>query len=686
VEHRHTVGVGALFGIVYATSVSSVYFALGVVAHHANGLTPEVFIAAGVFFQLTAMTYTEGSALHPEERGGSAAFARHAFNELVSFIAGWAIVLDYTILVAVTAITTPAYLAVFWPTLGHGVGQLIAALLIVAGVTAINLRGLNVARLRRWLVVTAADLALQAAMVVLGLILIFHGSHLVHAVHVGSAPSLSDLGFALPVAVIAFAGLESASGIAAEVSAKPRDLRRLVSFGSGAIILVYVGIAVVGVAALPVTNGVTELGTKHIDAPMIGIAEAFHPQWLADTLKYLTAVAAGLGLPLAGTVAMLGVSRVGYSLATNRQIPSSVGRLSNRWGTPWVVIGAAGIAAAALAVPTNLELLVGIYAFGALVAFTIAHLSVIVMRFREPDLERAYRIPLSVPYRGAQVPVPAVMGAVLSAAGLVALIIFHSGARYVGIGWLLAGITLYLTYRRVEHKPILRRVTIPERALRHESAEHEFGSILVPLFGTPLDDDIIQTAGRLAGETRDELEEEGATIEAIWVFEIPLALPLDAPIAEARTDAARAALSRAKEVGEEYEGVEVATAMVRARRTGHAIVSEAKRRGVELIVLGAEEPSGIRGGGLLGASGPLENYVGEVAKYVINKAPCRVVLTAPPADWRERFEPGSTLDTAAQPDLAPEADLDDLDDAPEALTDHAADSAGGSAAAGDDRG
>jgi APA family basic amino acid/polyamine antiporter len=196
-----------------------------------------------------------------------------------------------------------------------------------------------------------------------------------------------------------------------------------------------------------------------------------------------------------------------------------------------------------------------------------------------------------------------------------------------------------VVYRKSQSKPLLRRVTIPARALRHEAAEPDFGSILVPIFGTPLDDDIIQTAGRLAGDNRDDASEGGATIEAIWVFEMPMSLPLDAPLPTAQTKVARAALMRAKEVGEEYEGVEVATAMIRARRAGQAIVNEARRRGVEVIVLAAEEPSGIRGGALLGGiSGPLENYVGAITKYVISKAPCRVILTAPPADWRERFE------------------------------------------------
>jgi APA family basic amino acid/polyamine antiporter len=634
------VSLRALFAVVYAASVSSVYFALGVIAHRANGLTPEVFVVAGLFFQLTAMTYAEGSSMHPE-RGGSAVFARYAFNELVSFIAGWAIVLDYTILVAVAALSVPAYLSVFWGPLDHGAPLVAAAAAVIALVAFDNLRGVSARRMRRRIFATGIDLVLQAVVILIGLVLVFHPSHLTQAVHLGSAPSVADLGFALPVAVVAFTGLESASSLAAEASATPQQVKRLVGAGSAAILVVYVGIALVGVAALPVHHGLTDLGRHHIKAPILGLVEGFRPDGVADTLKYLVGILGAVGLASAAGAAMLGVSRTGYSLATNRQIPSAVGRLSPRWGTPWLVIAFATVAAVALVVPANLEALVGIYAFGALVAFTIAHVSVIAMRFREPGRDTGYRVPLSIrlPGRaGVRIPLPAVAGALLSGAGWVALIIFHAGARYLGVGWLLAGIVLYVVYRKTQSKPLLRRVTIPERALRHETLEPEFGSILVPIFGSPLDDDIIQTAGRLAGESQDDVSEEGATIEAIWVFEIPMSLPLDAPLPATQTQQARAALKRAKEIGEEYEGVEVATAMVRARRMGQAIVSEARRRGVEVIVLAAEEPSGIRGGGLLGGVGPLENYVGEVTKYVVGKAHCRVILTAPPANWREDFE------------------------------------------------
>jgi basic amino acid/polyamine antiporter, APA family len=650
----------ALFAVVYTTSVSSVYFALGVVAHRANGLTPAVFLVAGLFFGLTAMTYAEGASLHPE-RGGSAVFARYAFNELISFVAGWAIFLDYTILIAVAALTVPAYLAAFAAPIGRGGIEIAVALAVIAVVAADNLTGVSARRLRPRMLITVGDLILQALIIVLGLALVFNPDNLSASINLGTAPSWSDLAYALPIAVIAFTGIEAAASIAGEVSATRKQVKLLVGPGSWVIVLIYVGISLVGVGALPVHDGMTALGTEHIKAPLLGVAEAFKPQWLADVLKYAVAIGGAAGLFAAAGSAMLGVSRVGYSLATNRQIPSAVGRLHGKWGTPYVVIGAATVASAALVLPTDLEFLVGIYAFGAMLAFTIANASVIALRFREPDRDRAYRVPFSVSVRGVPVPVPAVVGAVASGLGLLALLVFHSGARYVGLAWMAGGLTLYIVYRSSQQKPLLKRVTIPERALRYEALEPEFGSILVPILGTALDDDIIQTAGRLAGETRDDLDSEGAVIEAIWVFEIPLALPLDAPLPEAQVKRAREALARAKLVGEEYEGVEVATAIVRARRAGEAIVREARRRGVEAIVLAAEESSRVRGGSLLGGrGGPLENYVGEVSRYVINKSPVRVILTAPPADWRAPKEPQIRQPPPAdeEPALAPVEELD----------------------------
>jgi basic amino acid/polyamine antiporter, APA family len=630
---KRSIGSPILFTIIYSSLASAIYFSLGVIAGHALGLTPVVFLLAALFFMLTAMTYVEGASLHPD-RGGSTVFARYAFNELVSFIAGWAILLDYVILVAVTAFSATQYLRTFWSPLGHHDEALLLAFAFIALVVLSNIRGFGGRRARRVGILVAGDLALQAFIVVLGLALFFNPHTLLDPIHLGSSPKWSDLIFALTVAAISFTSLESASGLAGEVRISRRGLKQMVASGTATVVFLYVGIALVAVTALPVHGGHTELATRYLNAPMIGVVEHVHPHWLEQGLRYLVAFLASVTLVAAANSAMLGLSRLAYSLSTNRQIPSGLGRLHPQRSTPYVLIIIAGLIAAGLVVPEDLDFLVGIYAFGAMLAFTIAHLSICRLRYSEPDRDRPYRVPLSLQIRGGQLPLPAAFGALTSGAGWVALMVLHEPARYVGLGWMAVGIALYVVYRRADETSLLKRVTVSPHILRAEQpVERDYGSVLVPLFGTELDDDIVQTAALLvSGEVTDEAAIDTATIEALWVFVIPMSLPLDASLPDAQIKHARQVLARAKAVGEEYTGVQVATATVRTRRAGYAIVDEARRRGVEAIVLGAEEPSLIRGGARLGGrGGPLEGYVGDVTKYVVRKAACRVIVTAPAA-------------------------------------------------------
>ncbi|HEX7299980.1 MAG TPA: amino acid permease [Solirubrobacteraceae bacterium] len=630
---RRGLGQPALFAIIYTSVASAIYFSLGVVAQRALGLTPVVYVLAGLFFVLACMTYVEGASLH-QDRGGATVFARYAFNELVSFVAGWMILLDYIILIAVTSFSATNYLAAFYAPLGRGTQEVALCFGIILYVAIRNVRGFSKTRVNRIAALVVADIAIQVLVIVLGLFTFFHLHAITDTIHFGSTPTWGDTVFALGVATVVFTGLESASGLSGEVAVGRRGLKRLVGAAAIAVLVVYTGIGLVAISALPVIGNATSLGRNFLDAPMIGIAESFSTDWLADTLKYVIAAAAVTTLIAAANSAMMGLSRLAYSLSTNRQIPSAVGRLHPTRATPYVVISIAAVLAASLTVSQDLELMVGIFAFGALLGLTIAHLSIVVLRSKEPSARRPYRIPGVVRVRGREVPLFAAIGAVASLAVWVGLVITHEGARWVGTAWLAGGLILYITYRTSEGKSLLRRVTVPEAALRRERREAEYGSILVPLTGTPLDDDIVQTAGRLAAEEDDEAfeEDKGATIEALWVFEVPMSLPIDAALPEAQLKRARAALARAKAVGEEYEGVEVATATVRARRAGQAIVDEARRRGVQAVVLAAEEPSKIRGGSLLGGrGGPLDNFVGEATKYVLAKAPCQVILTAPPA-------------------------------------------------------
>ena len=622
-------GVPAIFAIALGAAGSSIYFILGVVAGYSLGLTPLVFLLAALFFVVTMMTYVEGNALHPE-RGGASTFARYAFNELWSFVAGWAIILDYLLVIAMGSFAIAHYLAAFGGWMDDKIAEHAIAGLAIAWVAFSNIRGLSAERYRFVLRLGLLNLSLAFVIVVVGAIDVFDFGKITSSIDLGSAPAWDNLLIGAVIATVALTGIEAASGLAGELRMRGPDLRRLVVLGTVTVLIWFVCISIIALMALPVVNGQTPLGTSSVEAPILGVVSVYNPDWLMHTLRYIVGATAALVLVTALNGQMLGLSRLSYSLATNRQIPSAIGRLHGDPPAPFMAILIAAVLSFVLVLTLDLKQMAGIFAFGAMLAFTIAHLSIVALRFREPDFERPFKVPLSFEWRGRSVPAPALVGALLSFLAWISVLVLHSGARYVGSAWMAGGIVLYVVYRKSQGKSLRRRFTIPAAAL-YEPPEVEYGSILVPVFGGRLDDDIVGTAGRLASEEGDP-GEGGTVIEALYVLEVPMSLPLDARVPDDRIAAARRALARAKEVGEEYEGVEVATAVVRARSVGAGIVDEARRRGVDAIVMAAEPPSRVRGGALLGGrGGSRERFVGEMTRYIVEKAPCRVILTAAPA-------------------------------------------------------
>src|SRR5216117_4010646 len=184
---RRVHGTGALFAAAYGNVGSSIYYALGVTAAFALGLTPVTFVIAGVIFAFTAATYIEGTVMYPEA-GGSASFARHAFNELVSFVAGWGQMLNYIITAAISAFFVPHYLGVFWEPLRHGPGDVIAGIVLVALLAALNVKGTQEsARLN--LVLAIGDLLTQVILVSIGIALVLSPHTLIDNIHLGVAPT-----------------------------------------------------------------------------------------------------------------------------------------------------------------------------------------------------------------------------------------------------------------------------------------------------------------------------------------------------------------------------------------------------------------------------------------------------------------------------------------------------------------
>ncbi len=649
---RRGLGVPGLFAAVYSAVGFSIYFALGVVADRGLGLTPLIFLAAGLLFVLTTLSYVEGGAMF-RERGGSSSFARHAFNELIAFIAGWAILIDYLIVAALAAISVPHYLEPISADLAKPGPEIAISGLVIVAACLLNVFNVTGRGSERPLAVLAlADIALQLAVIAVGVLAVLHPDRLTDQLDLFTDPGFTDVIYAGVVAMLAYAGIEAASDLAPDIQVEPRDLKRIVSLGAVAVPLVYAGMAAIALMAVPVVAGPdgpeTALGNEFVEAPLLGVVSAYNPAWVADAMRWVVALVAAPVLFWAATTSMLGVSRHIYTLAINRQIPSWLGKLNKRHATPHVAIAISGVIAIGLVAPTDVKLLAGIYAFGAMLAITIAHFSILRLRITDSDRPRPFRVPLDVSWRGARLPLPALLAAAISGLAFLSVLAYHDTARWVGGGWMIFGLLFYVIYRKVfEGTTLTKRVSVSERALTKQVAEVAFHSILVPVFGTKLDDDIVATAGRLAAAEQEQAdgEIEDSRLTLVYVIDVPLTLPLDAELAPEQEDAAWRALARASEVGDEYEDVKVTAEVVRARGVGPGIVEAARRSGAEAIVIGGEPPTKIKGGATLGGIGaakPAE--VGAATEYVLKKAPCRVLLTAPPEALDEPLTEPSAAD------------------------------------------
>ena len=585
------------------------------------------------------------------ERGGSSSFARHAFNELIAFIAGWAILIDYLIVAALAAISVPHYLEPISADLSKAGWEIgIAGAVIVAAcvLNVFNITGRG--RERPLAMLALADIALQLAVIVVGVLAVFHPDRLTDQIDLFTSPDFHDIVYAAVVAMLAYAGIEAASDLAPDIDVNPRDLKRIVSVGALAVPLVYAGMAAIALMAVPVVAGPhgpeTALGNEFVEAPVLGVVSAYHPVWVSDAMRWLVALVAAPVLFWAATTALLGVSRHIYTLAINRQIPSWLGKLNSRHATPHVAIAISGVIAIGLVLPTDVKLLAGLYAFGAMLAITIAQLSIIRLRVTEPDRPRPFRVPLDVDWRGAQ---PAAAGDLRRARQRPRLPQRARLPRHRPLGRRrLDGLRPALLRRlpqglrgddadqaRLGHREGAdqagarsRLPQHPRAGLRHQARRRHRRHRRPP-------------RRRRAGGG-DGGEDEETRLDLVYVIEVPLTLPLDAELPPEIEEEARRALQRASDVGEEYEDVEVTAEVVRARDVGAGIVEAARRSGAEAIVIGGEPPTKIRGGarlGGIGAAKPAE--IGAATEYVLKKAPCRVLLTR--ALRKQRAEPTSRV-------------------------------------------
>ncbi|HET9325091.1 MAG TPA: universal stress protein [Gaiellaceae bacterium] len=616
---ERVLGTPALFATAYGNVGSSIYYALGVTAAFALGLTPLVFVIAGVIFAATSATYAEGTVRYPEA-GGSSSFARHAFNELASFGAAWAQMLVYIATVAISAFFVPHYLSVFWEPLRENPWDIVVGAAVVVLLVGINVVGVKEATSLNVLL-ALVDFGTQALLVGIGFFLVFSPDTLRANVELGVAPTWSQFFIAIPIAMLAYTGVETVSNLAEEVRDPPRNVPNAYKLIALAVFAIYFTLPAIALSALPVfeQNGdfVTKLGLPPDDGgftndPVLGVVEnlGLSDGTLLDGLEIYVGVLAATILFIATNAGVIGASRITYAMSGYRQLPLGFRRLHRRFKTPWVALVVfAGVLPILTILPGETDFLGTMYSFGATLSFTVAHASIIALRYRRRDEEVAFRARPNLRFRGVDWPLFAMFGVIGTFLAWLVIVIQEPVTRWAGLGWLALGFVAYAVYRRRSLQVSLTETVRAPAFVLGPSLTVEYRTIVVPVIRSAESEEALVAAARLASE-------RGSTVAIVHVIEVPLDLPLDVRLPAAE-DEADEVLDNSAALVESY-GVRTVVRILRARAAGPEIVAEAARRHAELIILGAPRAKIARRGRIFGST----------VDYVVKHSPSRVLIAA----------------------------------------------------------
>jgi len=610
-------GTPALFSTAYGNVGSSIYYALGLTAVFALGLTPLVFVIAGLIFAATAATYAEGTVRYPEA-GGSSSFARHGFNELVSFGAAWAQMLVYVVTIATSAFFVPHYLSIFWEPLNTNPWDVLIGAVVIVVLVLVNIVGVKeAAKLNVFLAVV--DFATQLLLVALGFFLVFSADTLVENVRFGVAPTWSNLALAVPVAMLAYTGIETVSNLAEEARDPAKSIPASIRLVAIAVFAIYFTLPAIALSALPVklVDGEyqTLLGLPPEEGgfandPVLGLVENLGLSGLfLDVVTIYVGVLAATILFIATNAGVIGASRITYAMANYRQLPEVFRRLHPTFKTPWLSLVVFACAAPIVVIlPGETTFLGTLYSFGATLSFTVAHSSIVALRVRRRHEEVVYRSRPNLRLRGIDWPVFAVVGGLGTGISWLVIVVQNPDTRWAGLGWLAFGLCFYFVYRRgFAREPLTSTVRAPIAI--GAAVALEYRQLLVPVIDGYESGEAMNVAARLAAE-------RGARIAAVTALELPLELPLDADLPDEEWRA-NVQLDEARAIGDSY-GVDVVSRLVRTRSAGRAIVDEAERRGSEIIVMGAPRRDRRVRGAIFGGT----------VDFVLKHAPCRVMVAS----------------------------------------------------------
>jgi APA family basic amino acid/polyamine antiporter len=614
---QRVLGVNALFATAYGNVGSSIYYALGLVAGLALGLTPLVFVITGIFFFCTAATYAEATAMFPEA-GGSSSFARHAFNEFVSFFAAWAQMLNYVITVAISAFFVPHYIGgLFWDPLRSAPGDVIFAAIVIALLSMINVVGVKESANLN-IVLAVVDFFTQLLMVVVGALLVFSPQTLVDNIHLGVAPTWTDFLVAIPLGMIAYTGIETISNMAEEAKDEAVTIPKAIARVRTAVYAIYFTLPAIALSALPVTLnertgeyqtllGVPEEQGGFAGDPILGVVKQLDLGLFQQPAELYVGLLAATILLIATNAGIIGVSRLVYSMGIHRQVPDRLRQLHPKFGTPWIGIIVFAVIACVTLLPGQADFLGNMYAFGAMLSFTIAHAAVVRLRLARPDLKRPYRGPGNLRIGGRDLPGFAVFGGIATVLSFLVVTVLHPEVAIAGTLWLALGIVVYTIYRHRHGLDLVTtaKIVIPQPVT---ATEAEYKSVLLALEVDHFAPQIVATAQKLAARG-------GRGIYVIVLITVPQSSPIDAELPE-REAAAASVIEQARLlVGRRVSGRVV---KIRAGQGGRVIIDEARTIRSQAIVMPLPPRTGT-------------TLFGKTVETVLAERPCRVIIESEPS-------------------------------------------------------
>lgn len=612
---KRVLGVLDLFAVGYGDLGSSIYYALGVTALFAMGSTPVALVLAGVVFICTALTYAEMSSAY-HESGGSASFARHAFNDLISFIAGWGLLLDYIVTIAISAFAVGPYLGYFFADLEKTPVQIVFSVTLVVLLFVLNVVGVRQST-RVSLVLTTITVVVQAVIIAIGVSTVLDLPKIVdhmriNVPNVSWSPTWGEFFKGVAMAMVAYTGIESIAQLAAESQKPVKTVPRAVILTMFVLLLIYLGISVVALS----TVTPYDLGTKYLLNPIAAIVTALpFGGWI---LSPVVVILAAIVLSVAANAGLMGASRLCFNMGEFYQLPRFFYVIHPRFRTPIVSLAFFTLLASLviLASRGNMDFLADLYNFGAMLAFFFAHLSLIALRIRKPRMKRPFRVPFNIPFGAYSIPLTALIGAVATIGVWVLVVVTKPQGRYLGLAWMLFGVIMYYRIRKRSKLKPMGHVVIEEVEVPGYRPM-QVKKILVPTRGG-MQTETVQMACEMAKMHRAE-------ITALQVIEIPSSLPLDIAIPH-RLVLAEAVLKRAEAIAREA-GVNLDLQIIRSRSLSDGILDVASKGKYDLIVLGS----------LKSIHESKTKGLGAVAERVMRKAHCRVwVCTG--ESWRARPE------------------------------------------------